>query len=90
MEAELTRQAQVVLCLGFTPGVLIEGSYIKYHQQYWGRKDPRLRMIHWCIDERCIGQRLPKSFEEQIANLIYFPDLQALARVLDRLMQKQA
>ncbi len=75
LNAELTKQALIIISLGFSPGVLIEGSFIKYHQKYGKLKDPKLKYIHWFIDERCIEQRLPKSFEEEISNIFYFSDL---------------
>jgi len=33
LNADLTKQALTVICLGFSPGVLIEGAFIKYHQK---------------------------------------------------------
>ncbi len=84
LNADLTKQALVVICLGFSPGVLIELAFIKYHQTYGGRKDPRLKSIHCFIDERCIKERLPGTFHEQIQNLYYYSSLEEL----DRLLQK--
>lgn len=82
LNADLTKQALVVISLGFSPGVLIEGSFIKYHQKYGGFKYPKLKNIHWFIDERCVEQRLPKAFEEQINNLFYFFSLEDLGKLL--------
>lgn len=82
LNADLTKQALVVISLGFSPGVLIEGSFIKYHQKYGDFKDPKLKNIHWFIDERCIESRLPKIFEEQISNIFYFKSLAGLKKLL--------
>lgn len=79
LNAELVTKAPVVICLGFSPGSMIELAYIKYHQKY-GKKN-----IHLYIDERCIEGRLPKSFSEQINNLHYHSSLQGLKRALKRL-----
>ncbi len=84
LNADLSKQAKAVICLGFSPGVLIEGAFIKYHQQYGGFKDPTLKHIHWFIDERCIDKRLPASFEEQIANIFYYRSLDELAKLLEK------
>ena len=84
LNAELTKKALVVISLGFSPGVLIEGSFIKYHQKYGAFKDKTLKNIHWLIDERCISQRLPKSFEEQISNIFYYNNLNELGQILDK------
>ncbi len=72
LNAELTKQANAVISIGFSPGVLIEGGFIKYHQKY-AKKD-----IRWFIDERCISQRLPKSFHDQIRDIQYFSSLEEL------------
>ena len=84
LNADLTKQSLVVISLGFSPGVLIEGSFIKYHQKYGSLKDPKLKNIHWFIDERCIENRLPKSFEEQISNIFYFNNLDELETQLKK------
>lgn len=84
LNAELTKQSLVVICLGFSPGVLIEGCFIKYHQKYGGFKESRLKHIHWFIDERCIDKRLPAAVEEQIANIFYYKSLDELAKLLDK------
>ncbi|MBN1275056.1 hypothetical protein JXA12_02090 [Candidatus Woesearchaeota archaeon] len=78
LNADLTKQAPIVICLGFSPGTLIELSYIKYHQKYAG-KDIKL-----LIDERCIERRLPRSFEEQLRDISYYDDLEALEFLLAR------
>jgi hypothetical protein len=83
LNADLTKKALVIICLGFTPGVLIEGAFIKYHQKYGGLKEPKLKKIHWLIDERCIDQKLPKSFEEQISNIFYYKNLNQLEKILE-------
>jgi hypothetical protein len=84
LDAELTKQSLVVICLGFSPGVLIEGGFIKYHQEYGGLKNPKLKRIHWFIDKRCIESGLPRAFEEQIANIFYYDDLDDLERLLEK------
>jgi len=83
LNADLTKKALVVICLGFTPGVLIEGAFIKYHQKYGVFKDSKLKKIHWLIDKRCIDQKLPKSFEEEISNIFYYKDLNQLEKLLE-------
>jgi hypothetical protein len=82
LNADLTKQAICVICLGFTPGVLIEISFIKYHQKYGKYKDPRLKNIHLFIDKKTIKQKLPLSFEEQINNLYYYKDLKELEKII--------
>jgi hypothetical protein len=82
LNADLTKQALVIISLGFSPGVLIEGSFIKYHQKYGGYKNPKLKNIHWFIDSRCIDVKLPKSFEEQINNIFYYNSLVELGNLL--------
>ena len=84
LNAELTKQSTIVISLGFSPGVLIEGSFIKYHQKYGGYKDSNLRNIRWLIDERCIEQRLPKTFEEQIKNIHYYSNLEELKGLIGK------
>lgn len=82
LNADLTKQALVVISLGFSPGVLIEGSFIKYHQKYGAFKDTKLKNIHWFIDLRCIEHKLPMVFEEQINNIFYFNNLPELGSLL--------
>lgn len=84
LNADLTKMALVVITLGFSPGVLIEGGFIKYHQKYGSRTNPRLKNIHWLIDERCIEQKLPASFHEQIKNLFYYSSLEELSELLEK------
>src|SRR3989344_5404027 len=80
----LTKQAIITICLGFSPGVLIELAFIKYHQQYGGRKDQSLKDIHCFIDERCIKDRLPETFHEQIKNVFYYKSLNELKERLTK------
>ena len=82
LNADLTKQSLTIICLGFSPGVLIGGSFIKYHQKYGGKKDSSLKNIFWLIDERCIEQRLPKIFEEQINNIHYYSDFNELKKLI--------
>jgi len=44
----------------------------------------RLKNIHWFIDERCIDKKLPKSFEEQIANIFYYKNLKQLKELIEK------
>jgi len=71
-----------VICLGLTPGGMIEISFMKYHQNYGALKDPKLKNIHLFIDERCIESRLPKVFHEQIANIYYYNSLDELEKLI--------
>jgi len=82
LNADLTKKALCVICLGFTPGVLIEGSFIKYHQKYGKYKDERLKDIHWLIDKRTIDKKLPESFHEQIKNIYYYKSLKELKEII--------
>ena len=84
LNAELTKQSLTVIVLGFTPSSLIELGFIKYHQKYGGLKDPELKKIHVFIDERCITEKLPKTFEEQIDNIFYYSDLDQLDKLIKR------
>jgi hypothetical protein len=84
LNADLTKKALCVICIGFTPGALIEAAFIKYHQKYASKKDSRLKDIHLMIDERCISTRLPPSFEEQIDNIFYYSSLDELGAILSR------
>ncbi|MDD4983287.1 MAG: hypothetical protein PHH82_00410 [Candidatus ainarchaeum sp.] len=80
--ADLTKQAPIVICVGFTPGSLIEIAYLKYHQKYGAYKDPALKNIHLFIDKRSIGQKLPPSFHEQINNIFYFSSFSDLEKLI--------
>jgi hypothetical protein len=83
LDADLTKQALCIISLGFSPGVLIEIGFIKYHQKYGSLKDPKLKNIHLFIDSRCIEQKLPKSFMEQIRNIFYFKSLKELGLLIE-------
>ena len=83
LNADLTKQSLIVISVGFSPGVLIEGSYIKYHQKYGKFKNPKLQNIHWFIDSRAIESKLPKSFEEQIKNIFYFNSFDGLEKLIN-------
>lgn len=82
LNADLTKQALCVICLGFTPGVLIEISFIKYHQKYGKYKDPRLKNIHLFIDKKTINKKLPIGFEEQVNNFYYYKNLKELEKII--------
>jgi hypothetical protein len=82
LNADLTKQALCIISLGFSPGVLIEGAFIKYHQKYGKHKNLKLENIHWFIDKRTIKQKLPKSFEEQIKNIYYYKNLKELQKLI--------
>jgi len=84
LNADLTKQALTIICLGFSPGVLIEGSFIKYHQKYGGYKNPKLKNLFWLIDEKCIENKLPKSFEEQIKNIYYYSNFAELKKLIEK------
>ena len=84
LNADLTKQALITICLGFSPGVLIELAFIKYHQQYGVKKDRSLKNIHCFIDERCIKDRLPETFHEQIKNIFYYKSLGELKGLLNK------
>lgn len=84
LDAELTKQSLTVIMIGLSPGALIEGSFIKYHQKYGKYHDPKLAHIHWYIDERTIEQRLPKCLEEQIQHLHYYHSLPELEQQLEQ------
>lgn len=78
LDAEITKQAAVVLCLGFSPGALIELCFLKYHQQYAQRK------ITLLIDERCIDRRLPEGVHEGIESIHYFSSFDELRALIER------
>jgi len=44
----------------------------------------KLKRIHWFIDERCIDKKLPKSFDEQIANIFYYKNLKQLKELIEK------
>lgn len=78
LNAELTLQADVTLCLGFSPGTLIELSYMKYHQKFLNKKS------FLFIDARCSKEKLPESFHEQINNTYYFNSINELEILFER------
>lgn len=82
LDAEITRKAPLVICLGFAPGSMIELSFIQYHQRFAARKDSKLANITLAIDERTIEQRLPRSFHEKIAHIHYFSTEAELERII--------
>jgi hypothetical protein len=84
LNADLTKKSLCVLCLGFSPGVLIEIAYIKYHQKWGSKKEPKLKNIHLFIDSRCIKDKLPEYLSEQINNIFYFKDLNELGKLLEQ------
>ena len=83
LNADLTAKAPVVLVFGFTPGVLIELAYVKYHQKYGANINPALKDVSVLIDERCIEGRLPSAVEEQIKNMHYYKEMEGLRALLE-------
>lgn len=83
LDADITKQARTVVCFGFSPGALIELSFIKYHQKYGGYKDASLKDIRLLIDMRCIDTPLPASVQEQINNIEYFSSFDELRTLLN-------
>jgi len=84
LNADLTKKSLCVICLGFSPGALIELSYIKYHQKYGSLHDSSLSNIHLFIDSRCIESKLPSVFKEQIKNMYYFSSFSCLEKLLTK------
>jgi len=76
LNTQLTRQANLVFCLGFSVGVLIELCSIKYNQEYLNLQTKVF------IDNRCISRRLMPEVESEIQNLIYFENFE---KVIDEL-----
>lgn len=72
LNAELVLAGDLVLCLGFSPGSLIEIAYLKYHAKY--RNEPRKLLI----DSRCIPAQLPSLEELQP---IYYDSDEELGRL---------
>jgi len=83
LDADITKQALCVICLGFSVGSLIEIGFIKYHQKYGKYKNPALANIHLFIDKRTINKKLPPSFEEQINNIYYYKNLKELQELIN-------
>lgn len=82
LDALLTKKAPITICVGFSPGTLIELSFLKYHQTYGGKKDPDLRKLRLLIDTRCIERPLPETFHEQISNITYYGSIKELEQQL--------
>lgn len=82
LNADLTKQALTVVCLGISPGVLIEAAYIKYHQSYGAYKNPKLKNIHLFFDKRTVKTDLPQGFTEQIKNFYYYSNIQELGELI--------
>ncbi len=85
LNADLTKQALCVVCLGISPGVLIEASYIKYHQSYGAYKNPKLKNIHLFFDKRTAKNDLPQGFVEQIKNFYYFDNVNELKKLIGKI-----
>lgn len=82
LNADLTKQARTVLCLGFSPGALIELCFVKYHQKYGAKKDASLKDIRVIVDVRTIDTPLPAAVEEQIAHITYVSSCDEFAQTL--------
>lgn len=66
LNTQLTQKSENIFCLGFSAGVLIEISSIKYNQLYLKQNTKLL------IDNRCISKKLMPEIENDINNIIYF------------------
>ena len=89
LNAEQGKKSQIILCVGISPGSMIELAYIKYHQKWGGKKDSSLKNIHLLIDERCIDQRLPRVFHDEINNIHYFKTLKELENIIINIKNKK-
>lgn len=78
LNTQLTRQANLVFCLGFSVGVLIELCSIKYNQEYLGL-DTKI-----FIDKRCISGQLMPEIEVEVKNLVYFNNYNSLIEKLNK------
>jgi hypothetical protein len=81
--AEITIQGEIVICTGYSPGVMIELSYLKYMQKYLKKGDKIL------IDSRTISNRLFPEIEEEIKNIKYFSSNEELEDILKSLKKKK-
>jgi len=68
----------LMICIGLSPGTLIEIAYTKYHKKYLGRNIPVF------LDERTISRKLNPEIEEEV-DLRYFDSAEKLNHLLEKL-----
>ncbi len=85
LNADLTKEAPVTICIGLSPGVLIEACYIKYHQKYSRYKDQSLENLQLLVDTRTLENTLPSTLQEHIQNIHYYQNFQELQSLLRNL-----
>lgn len=68
----LTRQANPIICLGYSPGVMAEIGFIKYHQKNGKKEGSWMADLHLLVDLAGCGSRLPPYMGEELDNVFYF------------------
>jgi hypothetical protein len=76
-------QSKFALCLGYSPGSILEICSIKYLNQY------QRKNIILLIDERCISQKLPKELIDEINDVFYFSNTSQLKEILNGFFKKE-
>lgn len=80
----LTSQGNPVVCLGYSPGVLVEIGFLKYNQKRGVREGSWLKDIHLFVDEMASGGRLPPQMDEELKNVFYFDGPEKLEMLTEK------
>jgi len=83
LNTHIIGQAKFALCLGYSPGSILEICSIKYLNQY------QKKNIRLLIDQRCVSQKLPKELIDEIKDIFYFSNSNQLRKILDGFFKKR-
>ena len=82
LNTHLAGLADVVICLGYSAGSMLELCSIKYIQKYENRS------INIFIDSRACSTNLPREIEEELRNVSYFENAKQLRKLYKGLAKK--
>ncbi len=82
LNAELTMQADVVICLGYSGGVMIELGFTKYNQRFHNK--PKLIII----DLRTAESKLMPGFASDLKNLHYVNSFEEIKGLIQKLSEQ--
>jgi hypothetical protein len=76
LNGEIASQGQASICIGLSPGAMLDMCFMKYHRKYLGSKT---RLI---IFENTISRRLQPELEQDLGQITYIKSAQELEKAL--------
>lgn len=76
LNGEIASYGDAAICIGLSPGAMLDICFMKYHQKYLGSKT---RLI---IFKNTVSEKLPPELEEDLKGMVYIASVQELEKAL--------